>query len=203
MKRFRLLLLLAHVLTLQAAFAQVKTEKLKWTPEFPRTGDKVTVTYDPSKTDLAEEKNIEAIVYMLSFDGMPVAVEFPIKKQGKIYTGSFEVDKSAKALAFVFSADKKKDINGSAGYLVPVYDDSRKPLPGAYLAYSVIYNGLGQYAFGLDAQPETALSYAEKEYTDYPQNRSQSLSPYLQLLNQVKKKEAQPSTKPAPRAAAT
>lgn len=195
MKSFHSYLLLILLLICVQSIAQKKSENLKWQPQFPQVGDKVSFTYDASRTDPSTAKNIDAMIYMLQFEKMPVAVEVPLKQDGNKYSGEFTVDKEAQAISFSFSADGKKDANGNAGYLIPVYDASKKPVSGAYLAQAAVYNGMGQFLFDAQPQPELALSALETEFESYPENRGLNQNFYFQLLYQTKKKDAEPIIK--------
>lgn len=186
----RLLFILAFALISSCVFTQVNFNNLQFQPQYPKRGDQVTITYNPAQTPLEKEKNIEAVVYIFT-EKETFAKEIALTRKGTSYSGSFQLDTNARVAALSFLASDKKDGNGNKGYIIPAYD-LQKPVAGAGLAYAMIYDGFGDYLFGLKAQPDLAFSYLEKEFNDYPEIRANNIMQYFQVLNKVKKQEAQP-----------
>jgi thiol-disulfide isomerase/thioredoxin len=166
-------------------------QSLVFTPDEPKSGEKVSFVYDPSGTPLADEKNIQAVAYCIN-RGEGSVKEIPLKKNGKGYTGSFVTDTNTLLISMSFSAGDKKDINKNKGYMVAVRDKNGKLQPGTYNAYADQYAGYGKFLYGLDAQPDYAFNYRKQEWNEFPENRSKNLFGYLEAINTKKKKEGEP-----------
>ncbi len=166
-------------------------QSLVFNPEEPKSGEKVSIIYDPSGTPLADEKNIQALAYCIN-RGEGSAKEIPLKKNGKGYTGSFVTDTNTLLISMSFSAGDKKDINKNKGYMVAVRDKNGKLQPGTYNAYADQYAGYGKFLYGLDEQPDYAFNYRKQEWNEFPQNRDKNMVGYLQALYTKKKKDAEP-----------
>ncbi len=165
-------------------------QSFTWKPIQPRRGDKVTFTYDPVATPLASEKKVEA--YLYSFNNTNNTTDdIILTKTGAVYTGSFVVDTGTRVMALGFHSGDKKDPNGKNGYLISAFHDG-KEVAGTGLAYNMIYDYYGKYLFDMESQPERALTAMEKEWHAFPENRDKNLNAYLNILNRIKKKEAEP-----------
>lgn len=166
-------------------------QSLTWKPLQPRRGDKVSFTYDPGSTPLASEKKVEAYLYSFN-NSNNTADDVNLIKTGNVYTGSFVVDTGARVMALGFHSGTKKDPNGKDGYLISAFQDG-KEVAGTGLAYNMIYDYYGKYLFDMESQPERALAAMEKEWNAFPENRDKNLNAYLNILNRIKKKEAEPA----------
>jgi thiol-disulfide isomerase/thioredoxin len=184
--------LAALLLMSASSVAQVST--FSYSPQFPKKGEKVTITYDPSGTSLSAEKSIEATAYVMNSDKPAiVAKEVPMVKNGNKFTGTFQLDANSMAAGFSFSGGDKKDNNSKDGYLLQVYNANQQPVDGANLSYASVYeNSYIGYLLGVQPQPDLALKYSEKEYNDHPGYRKQSANSYFRALTASKKEEAYP-----------
>lgn len=165
-------------------------EWLTLSPAKPKAGDKLEIVYDARKSTLATNSPVTATAYVFT-NGEPAVIQLPPTAKKGAYAFTLPVGKGNEVIALAFHADDKTDINGKKGYLVPVYD-AGKPVEGANLSSAMIMSGYGNFLFGLEAQPEEALAYAETEYQNYPANRHKSTPHYFNLLRRTKGKDAMP-----------
>ncbi|HUR10139.1 MAG TPA: hypothetical protein VM012_02150, partial [Flavitalea sp.] len=180
-------LLLTCVITVSAQNGSFSVK-----PEYPRQGEPVTIYFDPPKVLTATDKPIEAVAYLFNEKGNK-AKELVLKKEKKGFSATVTPEKDTRAIAFSFTSGEKKLNTGTEGQVVLMYDDKQQPVAGANSAAAIIYNSWGNYLMGIERQPELALKYAEKEYNSFPDKRVENRDMYFQLLNSVKKKEAQPA----------
>jgi thiol-disulfide isomerase/thioredoxin len=179
-------LLLISVLT-----ATAQSGSFTATPAFPKQGGTINIVFDPGKVLAPTDKKIEGVAYLFN-EKANKAKELVLTKTSKGYTGSVQTDADTRAVAFAFSSGEKKLNAGDEGQVVMLYDDQQKPVRGAGNAMALIYNSWGNYLMGIERKPELALSYIEKEYNNFPEQRTASRDMYFQMLNTVKKKEAHP-----------
>ncbi|MGV3657461.1 MAG: TlpA family protein disulfide reductase [Chitinophagaceae bacterium] len=178
-----LLLLLAGNVLAQEGFS--------YTPQNPKPGDVITITYEPSGTLLGTIKPIEAVYYLLGYAPggykMLAADDLPLTKQKKKYVGTIKTDTAAALLTLGFSADKKYDNNENNGYYI-LLNEEEKPRKGAYSSLAVFYQYDGQ-RIGWESNNEKALSALQKEMELHVSTKKELLPMYLRLLNSVKKEE--------------
>lgn len=191
-KSYLILLLLISSL---GSFAQ---QNFSYSPENPKPGDAVTITYKTAGDIANTILPLEAVVYQT---GMPAGQEgemafkqkaddLAFVKKGDTYTASFTVAPFASFIYFSFSADKKFDNNFNNGYFI-LLNDGDKPAPNGYYGKCMYYQYLGSQA-GVERNNEKALEAIEQEIKTYPAAKKTFLLSYLRLLNAVKKDAAGP-----------
>lgn len=170
---------LAFLLLSSPAYLFAQDSHFKIEPQYPKQGEKVTLSFDPAGTELEGESAIDGVVYV-SDQKTVAAMEVPMKRSGKFFTGSFEVADTAVALAFNFVAGDKKETNEHKGYLVQVYDEKQQPVEGSDRAMNRFYSSryIDNYLAGIDRNDELAYQYIEKEYRSYPNNIKENFPPY-------------------------
>jgi thiol-disulfide isomerase/thioredoxin len=158
-----------------------------YTPEKPKPGDEITITYEPAG-DLANNiKPVEGVVYQNGM-GLMKADDIVMQRKGGKFTGSVKTDTAASFLYFGFSIDKKFDNNFNEGYYIQLYDND-KPREGSYYSLSSFY----QYSIrqvGGDPNNEKALAAVQKEIELYPDKRGKYIYNMLRLQILTNKDEA-------------
>jgi len=158
-----------------------------FSPENPKAGDVISVTYVPSGTIANTASPLNAIVYTLGSKGQ-TANDLDLKKSGDNYTGTVKTDTSDNFVFFSFSIDENFDNNSNNGYWIQLYDgDSLKK--GANLSLSQFYQFYGRNA-GLEADNDKALKYMEEEFKSDSGARKANLGSYVRLYSLVNKDEA-------------
>ncbi len=159
----------------------------KFSPEKPKAGDMINITYTPSGDIVNSNSALEGIVYALGSKGQKVN-DMSFKKSGNEYTTVISTDTSDNFVFFSFSSDKKFDNNYNNGYWIQLYDGD-KIRKGAYNNTALFYRGMGR-SDGVDANNDTALKYMDEEVKAYPESKKDYLISYAKLYAQVHKDEA-------------
>lgn len=184
---FAFLFLLAGI----QVFAQPKFTALKLTPEYPVPNQKLSFEYNKSFGPLVKQPDAEIVVYQFTTKGLKVS-EPKITKAGSIYTGTVDIDSNTTCLAFGISYKDEKDINGSKGYIAPIYNANNVPVKGYYSTASSIQSGYGEYLFGLPTDANAALNFLDEGAKQYPELNQEPtfLSNYISSVSRAKKPDA-------------
>ncbi|MBI5215485.1 MAG: redoxin domain-containing protein [Ignavibacteriae bacterium] len=153
-------------------FSFAQSSHVSITPEQPKVGDKITVTYRAENPDvlLAKAESITALCLVYRGEEDPLALESPMKKNGTTWTASFSLtEKNARHLAFQFVADETYDDNERDCWTLFVYDKNDKPVQGAHSSLAEVLQNGGQY-FGENQDVEQAKAEIARELELYPDN---------------------------------
>lgn len=172
-----LLLLLISV----SSFAQ---QNFSYTPEKPKPGETISITYRTAGDIANTLMPVEAIVYQYGSNKQK-ADDLLLKKTADGFVASFTADTAANFIFFSFSADKKYDNNSNDGYFIRLYEND-KVRKGSYINQYMFYQFLGNDA-GVERNNEKALAAMESEFSLHPDNRKPWLASYVRLKNNVKK----------------
>jgi len=189
----KLLCLLVFIAASFQISAQTHFTALKITPQYPMQGRKLSFEYNKNNSSLIKQPTLEVVVYQFTENGVK-ALEPVITKKGTIYLGSITLDSNTNCIAFGFSSGKEKDMNGSKGYILPVFNKNNQPLEGYYTWASSLYNGYGEYLFGLPNDADKGLAVLEEGLNENPllKNNIGFFNSYLNALSRAKKNEAAP-----------
>src|SRR5436853_7625278 len=110
-----LLLTLATV----TAFSQ---KNFSYSPEKPKPGDVITITYEPGGDIANTILPVEAVIYQMTSKGVKVD-DVPLERSAGKYSGKIVSDTGANFVFFAFSADKKIDNNFNNGYTIHLYEN--------------------------------------------------------------------------------
>src|SRR5437868_15055898 len=102
MKILKPLLVLPALVAVQTAFAQ--EQHLKLSDEFPKAGEKITLTYDPTGTVADGKKDITGTVFYLDNKNFP-ADDINLKPDGKLLKGDITINPLAKAFIIKIAAE--------------------------------------------------------------------------------------------------
>ena len=189
----KLLYLLAFIAGSFQLSAQINFAALKIMPEYPKQNSKLSFEYDKNNSSLAKQTDLDIIVYQFSDKGLKV-FEPALTKKGTLYTGTVVLDSSSNCIVFVFSSGEEKDINGSKGYIIPVYNQKNIPVEDFYISGSILQNGYGEQLFGLPTNAARGLAVLDDGLKQYPKLKENPIffNDYLYGINRVKKKDALP-----------
>ncbi len=156
-----------------------KGQNFSYTPDKPKPGETITITYTPAGDIANTMKPLEVAIYSQGQKGRR-ADDLEFKKAGAVYTASYTTDTGMSFVYFSFSADGKFDNNFNKGYWILLYDNGieRK---GAYFALSTFYQYLGRDG-GVESNTELAQEALEKEFRLYPENRKTYCYTYCRLI---------------------
>ncbi|MEW6194373.1 MAG: redoxin domain-containing protein [Bacteroidota bacterium] len=155
-------------------------------PEKPQANSKITVTYNPEGTSLNGSESISMFVYEYG-KNLYNTEEFPMKKSGGNWIGSFTPSDSTLGISIVFSNGGDKDINRKQTYVIHLYQDG-KPLPGTYAGLGVGYaSWFG--IFEIDNDQEKAYELFKQEFSLNPSLKKDYINYYFSsVLSNEKEK---------------
>lgn len=164
------------LLTILFLTVSLTGQNLTFSPEKPKAGEKITITYQPEDTPLAGAADIEGTLYVLEAEGNKYpelkAYDLPLKAEGDKWVADWTASAPTKSLFVSFSSGSKLDNNGGEGYRVILYSpDRRQPAPGALYSLSVVYHQLGR-AMRLDLDLDKAMDYLKQEFETYPESKN-------------------------------
>lgn len=166
-----------------SCFAQ---QNFTYSPEKPKPGETITITYESSGDIANTILPIEAVVYQRGTK-KEKADDLVLTKKGNKYTGSFSTDTSMGFVYLSFKSDKKYDNNYNNGYYIHLYENSniRK---GSYNDLSLFYQFMGSQ-IGVERNNAKTISAIESEFKNFPESKKMSLVRYMQLINTTNKTE--------------
>lgn len=155
-------LITVFLLSFQLNFAQ----RLTFQPQHPLPGEKIKLSYDASDGPFETSITLEATATLYEF-GKVKAIEVPLTKTGKIYTGEIPTT-SGNLLISVNLTDpdneNRTDNNDAQGWNTMLYNsDRQKPVQYAYSGYSSFYQ----------SKPDKQLAFLEKEFELYPDSKKE------------------------------
>lgn len=159
----------------------------QFSPQNPKAGDVITITYTPAGDIADTQLPVEAIGYTLGTKGWTTD-DILLKREGKAYTGTVNTDTSQNFIFVGFSADKKFDNNYNNGYWIQLHDGT-KLKKGSNVGLAQFYQGLGRQV-GIEPDNDKALKTWENEFLLYPENKKTYLASYVRLYGAVNKAEA-------------
>lgn len=171
---------------LLGAFGINAQQNFTFTPEKPKPGEPIKITYEPAG-DLANTMGkVEASVFLSGSKGRK-ADDLILTRAGKKYTATILTDTSTNFIQLGFFADKTYDNNYNEGYFIHLFD-GEKERKGSYLSKTYFHQFYSEET-KVDRNNEKALAAIEKEISLYPEQKKQVGSIYYRLLGTVKKKE--------------
>ncbi len=187
MKRTLLIFLFVGLLLLNFCLKKEPSKRFSYSPEKPSPGDEMTVRYNPAGTDLEEAPEIYLIAYSYT-KGFPEAKEISMKKKGGIWIASFVPDEKTRGVIIKFIHDESVDNNEKKGYIITLYGEDRKQVPGGVAGLAGAHSSWGGIV-DMERDRDLALSYFEEEFRLHPELKREYLSPYLSLIANLKKDE--------------
>ncbi len=158
-----------------------------FSPEKPKPGDIITITYQPAGDIANTLKPLEAAVYVFGAMGSK-ADDLILTKLANKYTATIQTDTGANFVALGFSADGKFDNNFNNGYWIQLYENGQVR-KGSNISLSSFYRNFEEQG-GVERNNEKALDAIEKEIALYPDSKKVNLNLYSYLISTVKKEQA-------------
>lgn len=177
----RTIIFLLFTVNTLSVFAQ---QNFSYSPEKPKPGEPITITYEPAGNIANTLHTVEAVVYQQGARKQK-ADDLALMRKGNKYTASFIADTAMSFIYFSFTADKKVDNNYNNGYYIHLYENG-EVRKGSYLILYQYYQFMGGQA-GVDRNNEKALEAMEKEFKLFPESRKQNLISYVRLQGNIKK----------------
>ncbi|TAK60613.1 MAG: hypothetical protein EPO24_06505, partial [Bacteroidetes bacterium] len=165
-------IVLFSLLLCSFTFAQQHSDIFSITPQQPKIGDNITITYNAfaSGALLKEVKEITALCLVYRGDEDPLVMETSMKQEGTLWKAEFLLaEENAKHIAFqLFSGDTYDDNSRDCWNLL-VYGNDGKPVKGAHYSYAQVLQNGGQH-FGESKNPDKAKEELTKELELYSEN---------------------------------
>ena len=184
MRIFRTLVVGVFMFIVCSAYSQ---KNLIVTPEKPKPGDVIQITYTPAGSIANTLGKVEGIVFYTGLSGRK-AEDILLKKTGKKYTATIPTDTSARLVQMAFYVNSTYDNNFGEGYFVQLYQGD-KPVRKSSGYLATIYQ-FGDRTLGIEKNPEKAIATYEQEFSNYPNNRSSYLTLYYRAINSAKRDDA-------------
>ena len=185
MRRSTVGVLVLGMLIMSLALSQEQVATIS--PQKPKIGDEVVVTYNSSAkaANLRDVKEITAEVLMMRDADTPVLHEVPMKKADKLWKCSFRLsDEKARLMLLRFASGELKDDNGENAWNVLTYGPNGKPLKGAYLQRASILQRGAIIDFKLTKDMEGAKADIERERELYPDNSAATTTLWSILIRE-------------------
>ncbi len=175
---------LAFLIT-SCAKKEVIKGTFSYNPEQPKQGDKITVYYNPDSTNLAgiDSVTLEAYLYGVGIDN---TIEYPMKKENKIWTAEFSTTDSTRGVLIKFKHKEDVDNNNKKGYSIFIFKNG-KPVPGAYAGLASAINTWGSYYLDMDRDAELADDYFKKDFKLHPEIKNEYLDAFLSVNSRLNK----------------
>ncbi len=179
------LLFIAFLFSAVTSFAQ---KNLKYSPEHPKAGELISITYTPANDLMGIKVPVDGVVYIVGSKGTN-AHDILLKKSGNAYLGTVQTDTADNFVFFGFSADGNYDKGNNEGFWIQLYDGD-KVKKGSNLSLSTFYSGYNGAVGIEEAKADKALDAMNEEFKLYPDSKKENLLTYLRTVSQVKKEEA-------------
>lgn len=187
-------LLCCSLLLAVSAFAQT----FSYTPQKPKAGDKVTFTYDLSRSKIKnadKDKMDIGVMWINVAENKYPIIEPAYTVKGTVISGSFSVPEKANLLAIrITDGSGKQDNNGGEGFTIAVHDASGNPVSGVLSAKArLLSSGMGNALLGTETTDQRNLELMEAAWKGDPASRGVQLNSYISILTKLKKNEAEPA----------
>jgi thiol-disulfide isomerase/thioredoxin len=159
--------------------------KFGYLPESVTPGNEVTIFYNPDSTDLAGSDNIQCTAYLFNKD-LINTVDVPLNSEKKYLTGKIQTNDSTLGLLLKFKTDDFIDNNDKDGYVIYLYDNDGKKVPGSMAGYATAINRWGAYYLDMERNKEKALQLFEEEFKANPDQKKNFYQPYFEVISALK-----------------
>ncbi len=185
-----LLLIVASVLLFQSCSKEVKIkEKFSTEPLKPKPGEEITVIYNPDSTGLRDASQVSLIAYLYSTD-LDQTRQVEMQKTNEGWEGKISSSDSTKGILIKFKNGDDIDNNRKQGFLIHLYDEKGKILPGSNAGYASAIYTWGSYYLDMDRNFDSSLYYFKKDFETNPDIKNDYMGPYLGVETKLNKDNA-------------
>ena len=174
---FLKLLFLTVIVILSGCDSNKPKGTFSFSPEKPNQGQEITITYNPSKTNLKDAKEIELIAYLYSKD-LDKTKGIALKKSGNVWKGNVATDDATRGLVIKFVSGDETDNNEQTGYIIKMYSEDGKIVPGANAGLASVNLKWGR-AIGLEINKKEDYELFTGEFKLNPNVKEEYLETYL------------------------
>ena len=171
------LLFLSVVVVFSGCSSNKTKNTFSFSPENPVPKQEITITYNPSKTNLKDAKDIELIAYLYSKD-LDRAKGITLKKSGNVWKGNISTDDTTRGIVIKFVSGDETDNNKQSGYVIKMYSKAKKLVPGANAGLALVNLKYGR-AIGLETDKKGDYDLFEQEFKLNPNVKDEYLETYF------------------------
>ena len=175
------------LLLLCTTLISIAQQKFQFSPEKPKPGDIIQITYTPTANEGETAPLVEGVAYQYTQRNF-FAEDLVLTREGTSWKGTVKAADDISLLFFGFKTGESFDNNGNQGYYILLHE-GEQPRPLAYFTLGQFYQYMGSRV-GVESNNEKALEMMEKEHELYPASRSEILVPMVSLRARIKKEEA-------------
>ena len=130
-----------HLFVFSAFFITVNTvakndNRLTYSPEFPKAGEPVTLTYTPLPS-MTGRQTIDGVAYTFE-NNRWVGHDIIVRNEGNVWKGTFTPANKTGFMAFKFVADTIVDNNNGQTFGIMLNKEDGRPWPGGYAAWGLL-----------------------------------------------------------------
>ena len=154
--------------------------------ENPRPGDELELTYNASSTG---EDNPEVEAYYRFFVGPKAYMEdIDFVDSSGVWKAQIKVPDSAQAIAFNISKDSRLDNNNKKGFVLQLYDEDGKVLPGSRASQAFYYQVYGSSS---QIENDSILPFLKKDLLENPSLAEEWDVAYAKILYSTDKEKGE------------
>jgi len=171
-----------------------KDNSLKSSPEKPKAGDEIRVTFNADSTVFANTEKIEMAVYLCSSkseDPEKIEKTYSINmiKGTDGWNAKIKTLPSTDFIALQFVNDEIYENNDGRGYFIKIYNGDGNETPGSKLGYASAVGVWGVNIMQIKQDRKTALEIMKNVFKTNPQLKNNYISDYLKSLSSANNEE--------------
>ena len=155
-----------------------------YNPEKPKAGDEITIYYNSDSTKLAKADSVVLVAYLYSKD-LDNTIGVEMNKTEKGWEGKVKTTPETRGLIIKFKHNEDVDNNSKKGYVIYLYGNDDKILPGSVAGLGGALLNWGSYYLELDRDFALGLKYVQEDFQNHPEIKDDYLEQYLSLYQQV------------------
>ncbi|PKL84140.1 MAG: hypothetical protein CVV24_01270 [Ignavibacteriae bacterium HGW-Ignavibacteriae-3] len=165
-----------------------QSKNFSFTPEKPKPGEKITITYNPAGSKIEKAEKISVLVHAYG-KTIYYTDEYDLNKEGSNWIGSFDTADTLAGVVLRFTDGTEHDNNGSKCFPIQLYGNDGKLVKYASSGLATGYiSWFG--AFRIDPDPETAFKLFQQEVHANPSVKKDIFFMYYSAYTKVDKEKA-------------
>lgn len=159
------------------------TQNFLYSPEKPKPGNEIIVSYNPAGTKLEQSNEIKMFVYQFGLK-LCSSEEYTLEKVSEKWTGKFSTLDSIKGIVILFESYEGKDNNKDQGFVIYLHDDKGNILPGAKAGLATVLMSMGDM-IGIDVGKITPFKLFEEEFFVNPFLKKDFMQWYFNTVSRI------------------
>lgn len=189
MKKITTFILMCLLCPIFVYCAAEENKSFNLTPDKPKQGETLKIKFNASKTGL-ENKEVSYIIYSVK-NGIMNAEEYPMKKNGSEWEGTYKIPDSSQALGlkFIDASGSFSEQVARETFVVQLFGKNGKALKGtkAAAAYIVGYQGV----VNSKANVQEAYKLYKEEFKASPDLVKYYIFNYCMTVNSIEKDKSE------------